>query len=99
MSTIAGTVVYRTTVTVVAASSGDGDTIAAKFSGIVIPAVSASAATATNASGTVTIYWPQTGTRVGNAIALGTTMSMIAADTSLTSPVTATVTSTAAATV
>ena len=98
MTAIAGTVVYRTTVTVVAASSGDGDTIAALFNGLVFNSISTSACTATNSSGTVTIYWPQTTTRAGNSLVLGTVSGIIAADTALTSPITATVATTAAMT-
>lgn len=98
MTAIAGTVVYRTTVTVVAASSGDGDLIAALFSGVVIAGISNTAATATNASGTVTIWWPQTTTRAGNSLVLNIVSLIIAADTVLVSPVTATVATTAAMT-
>lgn len=89
MTAISGTTAYRTVVTVVAASSGNGDTIAAKFNGIVIPGVSSTAAVATNASGTVTIYWPQTGSspREADRMVLDTVMNIIAADTSLTSPI------------
>lgn len=98
MTAIAGTVVNRTTVTVVAASSGDGDIIAAMFSAVVIAGVSNTAAVATNASGTVTIYWPQSTTRAGNSIVLNTVSTIIAANTALVSPVTATVATTAAMT-
>lgn len=98
MTAIAGTVVYRTTVTTVAASSGDGDTIAAKFSGIVIPGVSNTAAVSTNASGTVTTYWPQTAMRCSDGEALNIVQTIIAADTSLTSPITSTVATVAAST-
>lgn len=98
MTAIAGTVVNRTTVTVVAASSGDGDIIAAMFSAVVIAGVSNTAAVATNASGTVTIYWPQSTTRAGNSIVLNIVSTIIAANTALVSPVTATVATTAAMT-
>lgn len=99
MTDIAGTVVYRTTVTVVAASSGNGDTIAAMFNGVTVAGVSTTAAaTAANASGTVTIYWPQTDVRAGNSTVLDIVSGMIAADTALTSPITATAATTAAMT-
>lgn len=98
MTAIAGTVVYRTVATVVAASSGNGDTIVTKFNGVVIPAVSNTAAVASNSSGTVTIYWPQSSVRAGNGIVLNTVCNIIAADTSLTSPITATVATTLAMT-
>lgn len=98
MTAIAGTVVYRTVVTVVAASSGDGDTIAAIFNGAVVAGLSVTAAVATNSGGTVTIYWPQTTTRAGNSLVLNTVSNMIAAVTTLTSPVTATAGTTSAMT-
>jgi hypothetical protein len=99
MTAILNAVNYRTTVTVVAASSGDGDTIALKFNGVIIPAVSNTAAVATNASGTVTIYWqPQSGVRGGNGLVLNTVSAMIAADTSLTSPISVSVATTTAMT-
>jgi hypothetical protein len=92
MTAISGTVTFRTTVTIVAASSGDGDTIAAMFNGVIIPQVNtATAATATNASGTVTLYWPQTTTRGGNQWVHNVVATMIAAVTTLTSPITTTV--------
>lgn len=92
MTAISGTVTYKTVVTVVAASSGDGDTIAAMFSGIVVAAISNTAATASNSSGTVTITWPDSSIRVGNGIVLTTVTNMIGANTSLTSPITVTAT-------
>ena len=93
MALISGTKTYQTAVTVVAASSGDGDTIVLKFNGLVIAPVSATAAVAANASGTVTIYWPATGILMGNALVLDKVVNIIAADTTLTSPITATVAS------
>lgn len=98
MTAISGTVVNRTTCTVVAASSGDGDTIAAIFSGVVIVGISNTAAVATNSGGTVTIYWPQSGVRAGNLIVLTVVSNLIAAVTTLTSPITVSVGTTAAMT-
>jgi len=84
MTAIAGTITYRTTVTAVAASSGDGDLIAALFNGITFPRINAAAAcTATNASGTVTIYWPQATTQAGNGLVLDFVSKVVAADTAL----------------
>lgn len=98
MSTISGTFSYRTNITITAASSGDGDTVAAMFNGIVIPGVSNTAAVATNASGVVTLYWPATAVREGDPVALNTVFAMIAANTALTSPISATVVRLAVAT-
>lgn len=99
MTAISGSVVYRTTVTAVAASSDDGDTIAAMFDSIIVAGVSTTtAATAANSSGTVTIYWPQADVRAGNGTVQNIVASMIAADTSLTSPVTVSVATQAAMT-
>lgn len=88
MTAISGTVSANTVITVVAASSGNGDTIAAKFSAIVFPSISTSAATATNSSGTVTITWPSTSMLCADAMARQFVTNVIAADTSLTSPIT-----------
>jgi hypothetical protein len=99
MSTIAGTVVNRATVTTVAASSGDGDTIAAMFSGIVIPGISNTAGVSTNSSGTVTTYWPQSVLRCSDQEMFAIVAGIIAADTALTSPITSTLTAVAASTV
>jgi nickel-dependent lactate racemase len=74
-------------VTVVGAS-GDGAAVAAKFSGIVIPGISNTAAVATNSSGTVTITWPNTGVRVGDDLAKLIVANILNADTTLTSPIT-----------
>lgn len=98
MSTIAGTVVLRTTITTVAASSGDGDTIAAMFSGIVVPGISTTAGVSTNATGTVTTYWPQTVLRCSDQEAFAIVTAIIAADTALTSPITSTLAVVAAST-
>jgi len=87
MTAITGTIVYNTVVTVVAAS-GDGAAIAAKFNGVVIPGVSGTAAVAANSSGTVTITWAGTTVRVGDELARTVVTTMLAADTSLTSPIT-----------
>lgn len=88
MTAIAGTVAYWTVVTVTAAS-GDGAAIAAKFSGVDIPGVSTTtAAVATNASGVVTITWPQTVVRCSNEQAQTIIANILAADTTLTSPIT-----------
>jgi lysophospholipid acyltransferase (LPLAT)-like uncharacterized protein len=87
MALISGTVTYQAVVTVVCASSGDGDLVAAMFSGMTIGAVSGSAATASNASGTVTITWADSAIRVGDGIVLTTVANLIAANTALTSPV------------
>lgn len=91
MTAITGDVAYTTTVTVVAAS-GDGTTIAAMFNGITFPQVSGAAATATNNSGTVTITWPSEDMVAGDNIALTVVTNTLAADTSLTSPITTSVT-------
>lgn|SRR5678815_5719671 len=88
MALISGTQTYYTTVIVTAASSGDGDTIAAKFNGIVIPGISPTAAVATNASGTVTILFTATAVRAGNQVVQGLVANIIAADLTLTSPIT-----------
>jgi hypothetical protein len=88
MSLISGTQTYYTSITVVAASSGDGDTIAAKFNGIVFPGISPTAAVATNASGTVTILFASTAVRAGNQVVQGLVANVIAADLTLTSPIT-----------
>lgn len=98
MTAISGSYSYRTTITVVAASSGDGDLVAAMFSGIVIEGVSSTAAVATNSSGTVTIYWPAANVRCGDATVLNIAFAEIAANTALTSPVTATIARQAVAT-
>jgi hypothetical protein len=95
MSAISGTATWRTVVTVVAASSGDGDTIAAKFNGLPILSVSDTNATATNASGTVTIYWPQTTIRAADRLVQSIVTDVIRADTSLTAPISITVATTA----
>lgn len=98
MTTISGTVVYNTTV-VVTAASGDGATIAAMFNGILIPAVSATqTAVATNASGVVTISWPQSKVRAGNSLVLNTVANILGADTALTSPISISVATLAALT-
>lgn len=93
MTAITGTPTLNTVVTVVAASSGNGDTIAAMFNGIKIGGVSNTAAVATNASGTVTIYWPESGVRTGNSLTRSIVAGIIGANTSLTSPITITVAS------
>jgi hypothetical protein len=87
MSTISGTATWETIATVVAASSGDGDTIAAYFSGVVIPGISNTAATATNATGTVTISWPNSGVRVADNLAKTIVTNLIASHTALTAPI------------
>lgn len=94
MTAIAGTVAYWTVVTIVGAS-GDGTAVAAKFNGIVFPGISNTAATATNSSGTVTVTWPNTGVRVGDELAQDLVARVLAADTTLTSPVTVNVSTTA----
>ena len=92
MTAIAGTVVYNTVVTVTAASSGDATTIAGLFNGVLIAAVSATTtATAAHNSTTATVSWPQTAVRAGNSTVLDVISNMIAADTSLTSPISITV--------
>ena len=91
MTAITGTVAYRTVVTVVAAS-GDGAAIAAKFNGVVIAAVSPVAATAANSSGTVTITWADATISAADGIAQMVVTNMLAADTTLTSPITVTAT-------
>jgi hypothetical protein len=89
MATIAGTASYLRTVYVTAASSGDGDSIAAAFNGITIPGVDiVGPATAANASGVVTITWPETAVRCGNELVLNAVTNLIAAMSALTTPVT-----------
>lgn len=90
MTAITGTVAYNCVVTVVAAS-GDGAAIAAKFNGIVVPAVSGVAPTATNNSGTVTITWADASIQVADGIARSVVTNMLSADTTLTSPITVSV--------
>ena len=92
MSTNSGTVTHKTVVTITGNSS-DGAAVAAMFNGIVIPGVSATAPTAANASGVVTVIWADTGVRVGDNIARDIVVAMLAADTALTAPVTVTATS------
>lgn len=87
MALISGTVAYQTTV-VITGASGDGAAVAAKFSGIVIPGVSPTAATATDASGVVTITWPAATIRVADMQALTAVTNIMAADTALTAPIT-----------
>lgn len=91
MALVAGTKTYQTVVTVVAASSGDGDLVAAMFNSVVIPRVSATAPTAVNASGTVPIVWGQSTILEQNQSVLDVVASLIAANTALTAPVTMTV--------
>lgn len=92
MALISGDVGYQTVVVVVAASSGDGDTIAAMFNGIYINGVSTvDTATAANSSGTVTITWDSTDVRAADMTVLGIVAARIAEDTTLTSPITLTV--------
>lgn len=88
MTAISGTVTANTVVTAVAASSGNGDTIAAIFNGIIFRSVSNTACVATNASGTVTIYWPASGLLMADQQILQFVANEIAAVTSLTSPIT-----------
>lgn len=88
MTAISGTVTANTVVTVVAASSGNGDTIAAIFNGITFRSISNTACVATNASGTVTIYWPASSVLAADAQVLQFVANEIAAVTSLTSPIT-----------
>jgi hypothetical protein len=90
LSTISGTIVNRMTFTIVAASSGDGDTIAAMFSGITFPSIATASATATNNSGTVTLYWNEANLLAGYEIVYNFVMRTIAANTALTSPITVT---------
>lgn len=88
MTAIVPTISYRVTATVVAATSGDGDTIAAAFNGLTIGGVDvAGAATATNASGTVTIWWPASAVRAGNDLILNQVTNIISGISTLTSPV------------
>jgi hypothetical protein len=91
LTAISGTGSFRTTITIVAATSGDGDTVAAMFNGIVIPGISNTAAVATNSSGTVTLYWPATAVLEGDQSVLTDAWAMISANTALTSPISATV--------
>jgi hypothetical protein len=89
VSLIAGTASYLTTVYVTAASSGDGDIIAAAFNGLTIGAVDvAGTATATNASGVVTISWTSSQVRAGDGAILTIITNMIAGMAALTTPVT-----------
>lgn len=90
MTAISGTVSANTVVTVVAASSGDGDTIAAIFNGLVFPSISSHTATATNSSGTVTITFPSSSMLAADGIARQFVTNKIAAVTTLTSPITIT---------
>lgn len=90
MAVISGTATYVTTVLITGAS-GDGAAVAAKFNGIIIPGVSPAAATAANASGVVTVTWPATTIRVANQLALTAVLNILAADTSLTAPITVSV--------
>lgn len=94
MSAISGTVTWQTIVTIVG-DSGDGAAVAAYFSGIVIPAVSNTAATATNSSGTVTVTWPNTAVRVADRLAQTAIVNLLATHTSLTAPITVNVATTA----
>jgi len=93
MTAISGTATLNTVVTVVAASSGNGDTIAAMFNGVVIRPISNTAAVATNASGTVTISWLESGVLTGNSLTRSVVAKIIGANTSLTSPITISVAS------
>ncbi len=92
MATISGTITHKTVVTIIA-GAGNGAAVAAKFNGIVIPGVSAVAATATAATDTVTVIWADTGVRVGDNIARDIVVSMLAADTTLNAPIMVTATS------
>lgn len=89
MALISGVKTYTTTVVIVGAS-GDGTAVAAKFNGIVIAGVSDTAATAVDASGTVTVTWPATAVRVADAQALTAVANILAADTALTAPISVT---------
>lgn len=89
MTAITGVVSANTVVTVVA-DSGNGAAIAAQFSGIVFPSISNTAATATNASGTVTITWPSSGMLVADAQARQFVTNLVGAVTTYTSPITVT---------
>jgi hypothetical protein len=92
MAVISGTVARKMVITIVGAS-GDGAVIAAKFNNVVVPGISPAAATATNATTTTTVIWADTGIRVGNAIANDIVTRMLAADLTLTAPITVTATS------
>jgi phage/plasmid primase-like uncharacterized protein len=87
MATISGTVGANTVITVVGAS-GDGANVAAKFNGVTFKSISNTAATATNSSGTVTITWPSSSMLCSDAAARQFVTNTLAADTSLTSPIT-----------
>lgn len=71
MAAPAGTVTYNTVVTLNAPgnSNGDATLLAAAFNGIVYPAVSNTAATASASSAAVTISWPQSSIRTPNELA------------------------------
>jgi hypothetical protein len=90
MSTISGTVTWQTIVTIVG-DSGDGAAVAAYFNGIVVPAVSNTAATATNSSGTVTVTWPNTTVLAADRLVQTTIVNFLKSHTSLTAPITVSV--------
>lgn len=90
MTAITGALVNRLTFTIIAASSGDGDTIAAMFNGITFPSISTGAATATNSSGTVTLYWNEVNLLADSQLVYMFVANLIKANTSLTSPITLT---------
>lgn len=94
MTAISGTVTWQTIVTIVG-DSGDGAAVAAYFNGIVIPGISDTAATATNASGTVTVTWPNSSVRVANGLAQTVIANFMATHTTLTAPITINVATTA----
>lgn len=70
MTAPAGTLAYRTYVTLSAAgnSNGDATTISNAFNGVTFPAVSNTAATASASSAVVTIYWPDSGIKLAREL-------------------------------
>ncbi len=70
MAAPAGTLAYRTYVTLSAAgnTNGDATAIAAAFNGIIFSTVSNTAATATASAAVVTIYWPESGIRLAREL-------------------------------
>ena len=70
MTAPAGTLAYRTYVTLSAAgnSNGDATTISNAFNGVTFPAVSGTAATASASGAVVTIYWPDSGIKIAREL-------------------------------
>jgi len=66
----AGTLAYRTYVTLSAPgnTNGDATTIVNAFNGIIFPAVSNTAATASASGAVVTIFWPESGIRLAREL-------------------------------